>query len=121
MSWKTTMWLGPNAVRLLITGDENEEILKARLPLRPTHPRAATTLLEGLALWAGHPLTAALGADGRSGPTSAAWLFGPEGWPQESALVRFHVIGAPSRRRRTIPGVGDFHQLRLLHRDGRSS
>ena len=121
MSWKTTMWLGPNAVRLLVTDDESNEILKARFPARPTHPRAATTLLEGLSLWAGHALTVALGADSRSGHTSAAWLFGPDGWPQESALVRFHVIGDHPRRRRTIPGVGDFHQLRLLHRNGRSS
>lgn len=121
MPWNTTMQLGPNVVRLLMTDEENHEILKARLPLRPIHPRAATTLLEGLALWAGLPLSVALGADSRSGRASAEWLFGPDGWPQESALVRFDVIGDRPRRRRTIPGVGDFRQLRLLHRDGRSS
>jgi hypothetical protein len=119
--WNTTMQLGPNAVRLLVTNEENHEILKARLPLRLTHPRAATTLLEGLALWAGHPLTAALGAAGRSGPTYAEWLFGPDRWPEDVALVRFDLLEDRPRRRRTIPGIGDFRQLRLLHRDGRRS
>ena len=120
MPWHTTMQLGSNAVRLLMTNEENHELLKARLPLRPIHPRSATTLLEGLSLWAGYPLTVALGADSRSGRTSAEWIFGSDGWPQESALVHFDVIG-DRRRRQTIPGVGDFRQLRLLHRDGRSS
>ena len=119
--WKTTMQLGPSAVRLLMTDEENHEILKARLPLRPTHPRAATTLLEGLALWAGHPLTVALGAGDRSAPTFGAWLFGPDGWPEEGALLRFHVLADRRIRRRTLDGVGDFRQLRLLHRDGRAS
>ena len=121
MSWKTTMQLGPNVVRLLMTDENHNEILKARLPLRPIHPRSATTLLEGLSLWAGHPLTAALGATGRLGPTYAEWLFGPDRWPEDSALARFSLLEGRLMRRRTIPGVGDFRQLRLLHRDGRSS
>jgi len=121
MLWNLTMQLGPNAVRLLMTDEDKHEILKARLPLRPTHPRAATTLLEGLSLWAGSPLTAAVRADGRSGPTYAEWLFGPDRWPEESALAHFSVLGNHQNRRRTIPGVGDFRQIRGMHRDGRSS
>ena len=112
------MQLGPTAVRLLVTDEENHEILQARLPLRPTHPRSATTLLEGLALWAGHPLTVALGAGGRSAPTFGAWVFGPDGWPEEAALLRFEALADHLPRRRTLTGVGDFRQLRLLHRNG---
>jgi hypothetical protein len=121
MPWKTTMRLGPNAVRLLMTDENQNEILKARLPLRPIHPRSVTTLLEGLSLWAGQPLTAALGAAGRSGPTYAEWLFGPDRWPEDSVLAHFSLLEDRPGRRRTITGVGDFRQLRLLHRDGRSS
>lgn len=117
--WKTTLWLGPTAVRLLITDEDNHEILKARLPLRPTHPRAVLSLLEGLALWAGHPLGVALGVAGRSGPGFAGWIFDPDGMPGDSALLQFTVLNARRPRRRTLPGVGDFRQLRLLHRDGR--
>jgi hypothetical protein len=121
MNWKTTLQLGPNAAQLLVTDEESQEILKARLPLRILHPRAATTLLEGLALWSGQPLTVALGAGGASGPHFASCVFGPDRWPEESALVRFDVLDHRRGRRRTIPGLGDFRQLRLLHRDGRSS
>jgi hypothetical protein len=122
MPWNTTMQIGPNTVRLLLTDENNHEILKARLPLCcPVHPRSATTLLEGLSLWAGAPLTVALGAVGRSSPTSAEWLFGSGTWPADSALVRFDLLEDRPRRRRTIAGLGDFRQLRLLHRDGRSS
>lgn len=117
--WKTTLWLGPTAVRLLITDEDNHEILKARLPLRPTHPRAVLSLLEGLALWAGHPLVVALGVAGRSDRVSAAWIFNPEGMPDDSALLQFTVLVGRRPRRRTLSGVGDFRQLRLLHRDGR--
>ncbi|MBM4369741.1 MAG: hypothetical protein FJ102_26255 [Deltaproteobacteria bacterium] len=119
--WKATMHLGRSAVHLLLTDEENHEILKARLPLRPTHLRAATTVLEGLALWSSHPLTVALGADAASAPTCAAWIFGLDRWPEDTALVRFTLLAARRARRRTIAGVGDFRQLRLVHRDGGAS
>lgn len=119
--WKTTMQIGPTSVRLLLTDEDNDEILKARLPLRPTHPSAATTLFEGLAFWAGHRLTVALGAGARSTPTFADWIFGPERWPADTVLVRYDLLADRPARRRTIPGIGDFRQLRLAHRDGRTS
>ena len=120
-TWKTTLHLGPTAVQVLLTDEDHNEVLKARLPLRPLHPRAVLTLMEGLALWAGHPITVALGAADRSEPIFARWLFGPDGWPSDSALVRFSFLAVPPRRRRTLAGVGDFRELRRLHRDGRSS
>jgi len=121
MPWNTTMQLGPNAVRVLITDEERNEILKARLPLQSLHPHAVHSLMEGLALWAGEPLTVALCAAERSGPTYAEWLFGGGRWPESSRLVNYEVIEDHRSRRRTIPGVGDFRQLRRFHRDGRSA
>jgi len=119
--WKTTMELGPVTVRLLVTDEEGNEVVKARLPLRPLTLGTVRTLLEGLALWSGQPLRAAIVAGGGSARSRVALLFGPGLWPVDSALVHFDVVSPRRSRRRTLPGVGDFRQLRLLHRNGRSS
>jgi hypothetical protein len=59
-----TLWMGvrpgPDRTRLLVK-DGPLAILKARLPEVPRHPRALETLAEGVALWYGRPLYAALG------------------------------------------------------------
>lgn len=112
--WKTTVQPTRRSVRLLMTDADRNEVLKAALPLYPQHPRALLTLLEALALWAGQPLTAAISAAPSVDRRCAEALFGDGLVPLDSALVRFDVI-APSQRRRTLPGVGDFRQLRLLH------
>ena len=114
-TWRITLSLTPRSARLLVTDQEGDERLKARLPIHPEHPRALTTLCEGLALWSGTPLRVALVVADRSGRTDACALFGPDLWPPESALVRFDFRGPPARRR-TIAGVGDFRQVRLAHR-----
>jgi hypothetical protein len=59
----------PVKTRLLVTyGDEEQ--LRAVLPAAGRiHPRAAPTLLEGLSLWLGHPLSVVLCAD--AGGTSS--------------------------------------------------
>ena len=119
--WKTTMEIGPRAVRLLVTDEEGNEVVKARLPLRPLCMGTVRTLLEGLALWSGQPLRAAIVAGSGSGPSRISLLFGPGVWPEDSALVGFDVVVPRRSRRRTIPGVGDFRQLRLLHRTRRRS
>jgi hypothetical protein len=118
--WNATLLLGPHAVRLLLTSANGDELLKARLPLRALHPRAASSLLDGLALWAEHPLTVAIAADGSCAHTFVSWVFGPDRWPTDSALLRFLPL-ATDRRRRTLPGVGDFRQLRRAYRTGRSA
>lgn len=101
--------------KLLMTDPEGNELPKAALPSTPNHPRALLTLLEGLALWAGQPLTAAISA----GPTLPrhidAALFGADLMPCDSVLVRYEVV-ALRRRRRTLSGMGDFRQLRLVQR-----
>jgi hypothetical protein len=118
-TWKTTVQRTRRSVRLLMTDAEHSEVLKASLPPIPQHPRALLTLLEALALWVGEPLTAAVSVERSVDLHSANALFGDGFLPLDSALVRFEILIPPRRRRRTIAGVGDFRQLRLLH--GRQS
>jgi len=117
--WKSVMKLSPTAVHLLVTDPEGNELVKARLPLDAGHPRALVTFLEGLALWSGAPLAAALVAGVRSTPSLAARVFGSQRWPDETPLVRFDLLPEKRGRRRTLPGVGDFRQLRLWQRSRR--
>lgn len=112
--WKTTVQPTRRTLRLLMTDPDRNEVLKAALPPFPQHPRALLTLLEALSLWVGQPLTAAISAVPPVESRCAEALFGDGLLPLDSALVRFDVI-PPSRRRRTLAGVGDFRQLRLLH------
>lgn len=99
-------------VRLLITNRDDGDILKARLPVSPAHPRALLTLLEGVALWSGAKLCTAIVAE----PDYQSWVgsgvLGDELWPAESQLVQFDVVarGNPTRLR----GLGDFRELRTL-------
>jgi hypothetical protein len=88
------------------------DLIKARLPLAPRHPRALLTLLEGVALWRGQPLRVVLFADGSSVPWLGSDLFGDELWPGESPLVSFAI--AHRGRRRRLDGVGDFRALRRV-------
>lgn len=111
--WKTILQVTPRTTRLLVTDHERNEVLKAALPPFPQHPRALLTCLEGLALWSGQTLCAAISAEPPVGQRCAEALFGDGLLPLDSALVRFDYL-APPRRRRTISGVGDFRQLRLL-------
>jgi hypothetical protein len=112
--WKTAVEATAMHAKLLVTDSEGSEILKAVLPPRPDHPRALLTLLEGLALWSGHPLTAVISVGRTSRPPSDSALFGADLFPCDSALVRYDVVEL--RRRRTLSGLGDFRQLRLIQR-----
>lgn len=113
-TWRTTVQPTRHAVRLLVTNRDGDEILKARLPAYPQHPRALLSLLEALALWAGQPLTAAISVGPQVDLRCGEAIFGDGLLPLDSALVRFEVL-APARRRRTLAGVGDFRQLRIAH------
>lgn len=113
-TWKTTVQPTRRAVRLLMTDPDRNEVLKAVLPPYPQHPRALLTLLEGLALWVAHPLTAVVSVAPSVDQRSVEALFGDGFLPLDSALVQFDTAGAV-KRRRTLAGVGDFRQLRLLH------
>lgn len=97
-------------VQLLIASPELGDVLKARLPLRPPHPRALLTLLEGVALWSEGVLSVVIGAEKGSPSWLESGLFGDELWPGESQLVRFEVGGHGRPKR--LRGVGDFRALR---------
>ena len=64
--WSVTLRIG-NDLKLLVTSPEGDDVIKARLPLRPPHPRALLTMLEGVALFSGEPLCAVILAGNRQG------------------------------------------------------
>jgi hypothetical protein len=107
--WKPVLRVTRGHAMLLVT-TETGDLLKAKLPLSPHHPRALLTLLEGLALWSGEPLSVVVSA-----PESSDWagsgLFGDELFPAESQLVQFRV-GRRGCRGRRLRGVADFRSLR---------
>ena len=108
--WKAVMRVGRGHVMLLVTG-ETGDVVKARLPLPASHPRALLTLLEGVALWSGMPLAVAVSAVQSSPEWFGTGLFGDELFPGESQLVRFHVAHRGCRAQR-LRGVADFRHLR---------
>jgi hypothetical protein len=102
-------------VRMLATGDEGD-LLKAVLgPARACHPRAAATLLEGLALWHQRPLSVVLCADD-SGHSSALDLYDALGVGTRTLHYEVAVAFHPRshRRRCHLRGLGDFRDLRQL-------
>jgi hypothetical protein len=54
--WPTTIRIAAEDLKLLVTSPRGDHQIKAPLPLRPPHPRALLTLLEGVALFSGEPL-----------------------------------------------------------------
>ena|SRR5688572_29745096 len=107
--WNSTLLATDKGALLLVTSEAGD-LVKARLPLSPSHPRALLTMLEGLALWRGQVLRVAVSAGGCSADWAGSGLFGDELYPAESPLVRFHVVHPASRER--LPGVADFRSLR---------
>lgn len=116
--WKTILRLSGETASLLVTDGYGSDLLKARLPILSQHPRAPLWVLEGLALWSGSPLIAAVSVADRCPSSRASTFFGDDLWPAGSALVRFD--GAPTRRPRArrLRGLGDFRQLRFRIGDG---
>jgi hypothetical protein len=115
--WPTTLRIDKD-LKLLVTSPEGDDLIKARLPIRPQHPRALLTLLEGVALFSGEPLYVVMSV----GDEVECWV-GVEHWsellwPTESPLVQFDFATPPAHPRRTLRGVGDFRtvrrQLRLV-------
>lgn len=112
-TWSTTLLLG-NELKLLVTSPEGDDLIKARLPIRPPHPRALLTLLEGIALFSGEPLYAVISAGTRRDDWLASEQWHDELWPNESPLVQFDFAVPPPPVRRRIRGVGDFRDVRHL-------
>jgi hypothetical protein len=102
-------------VRLLATAGRRD-ILKAVLgPAGKAHPRAAATLLEGLALWHQKPLSVVLYVD-EADNGSALQLYDGLGFGQTTLHYEVGVVTAGLRRRgrRSLTGVGDFRDLRQV-------
>jgi len=114
--WNVTLCPTKGALKLLVENLQGD-LLKARLPLAPEHPRALLTLLEGLALWAGGPICAVISADDPPILTCDGALFGGDRWPVESTMVQFEQ--RPTGRRRRIVGLGDFRPLYAAGRGAR--
>lgn len=113
-----TVDASPYATRMLAM-DGDDEVLRAVLgPATHSHPRAAATLLEGLALWHQRPLTVAVCVDERES-SSALHLYG--GLGDGSRNLHFDVAIVPRgcrRRGRRLPGLGRFGDLRQLSLQG---
>jgi hypothetical protein len=109
--------------RLLVV-ENRKEVLKAVLgPPCQVHPRAASTLLEGLSLWYQTPLSVVLSAD-EQGISSKLHLCDGFGFGNKSLYYEVGVaFESRCRRRRKAPsrevrGLGSFADLRHLWFEG---
>jgi hypothetical protein len=116
-----TLWMGvrpgPDLTRVLVQ-DGPLPILKARLPEAPQHPRALETLAEGVALWYGRPLYAALGVAAEDALcVSPRWHATVDDLTRTPLVSIDLVSGRPRPPRATagLVGLGDFADVRQLH------
>jgi hypothetical protein len=118
--WNARLEARDGSTRLLVTGAEADDLVKAQLPDPPRHPRALVTLLEGLALWSGEMLCIAISADiPAEHSLGLGSAFGEETlWPTASALLHCEFIVPGRRRGGRINGIGDFRSLRQPRLDG---
>lgn len=103
------------STRILVT-THGDEVMKAELPppSPQIHPRAASTLLEGLSLWLQRPLSVVLCADAL-GASSALGLCDGFGFGAVTAHYEVEVVDPTQPRRR----LGAFRDLRQLELRGR--
>jgi hypothetical protein len=103
----------PTRVRMLVRGD-GRDLMKAVLgPWHHAHPRAAATLLEGLALWHQRPLGVVVCVDERS-DGHALGLFDALGLGERTVHYEVGVAYHRTSRRQSIAGIGDFRDLRHM-------
>lgn len=116
-AWPTTLRLEKD-IRLLVRSPDGDDLIKARLPLRPRHPRALLTMLEGVALFGASPLCVVISAGNGGASEIALEQWCDELWPAESPLVQFELAVPPRRARGRIDGAGSARaarrQLRLV-------
>ena len=93
--WKTRVHVTPDTLKVWVRTATGEELVRARLPMPAGDPRALTTLLRGLALWAGPPLPVVTSATGRLDDSLVSDLFDAAIWPVEDPLLR-QVFGPRS-------------------------
>ena len=113
--YTVTMLMSATRTRVLVV-DGTDEILRAHLPAtrQVGSPRAAATLLEGLALWLDRPARVVVSAD-ELDATSLLGLTDDFGVPRRSVYYNVEVVERRVRRPgRRLGGVGDFRELRQL-------
>ena len=100
--------------RLLMMDESGNDVLKALLPsARSAHPQAATTLLEGLALWHQQRLSVVLYVEEEESSCDALMLCDALGYGIRQLHFDIGVVHR-GRSRRTLRGFGDFRDLRRL-------
>jgi hypothetical protein len=111
---RMTVTIAPtrDRVRILAT-TLGRDVLKAVLPPAQMHPRAATTLLEGLAQWHGKPLSVVLSVD-ESEPGCATGLLDALDFGERTLFYEVTVAAQDHRRHRRLRGLGEFADLRRL-------
>lgn len=101
--WTAQCRLHRHHLRITVSQPDGLELVRARLPLPPAHPRALLDLLEALARHSGHRMDAVISAAGRWETCcddilcDGALLLGP------SALVRVIHVAPRSRQLRLAP------------------
>ena len=113
---RLTVTLDPRAgeTRILMMEGRDERMRAVLGPSARAHPRAAETLLEGLALWHQQPLSVVLCADVGDG-MSALRLEDALGFGVRNVHFDVEVsLRGGSRRPRRLSGLGSFADLRQL-------
>ena len=117
-AWTATLQIGHDTLKVSVRNPDGEGVLRAEFSDHPAHPNALLTLLQGVALWNGTPLCAAIFVEHVVSPSLGlgGWD-NPELWPTESALVSLRFVDCRHRPRR-LEAAED---LRVQHRvDGQS-
>jgi hypothetical protein len=104
--------------RLLVMAGKDEVMRAVLGPTTASHPRAAPTLIEGLALWHQRALSVVLCADVEA-CSSATHLIEDLGFGVRTVHYEVEVAFRAHRRRgRRIHGLGNFGDLRQLCLEG---
>jgi hypothetical protein len=117
---RLTVTLDPRRgeTRVLMMEGRDERLRAVLGPARAAHPRAATTLLEALALWQQRAVSCVLCADVEE-PSSALRLTDGLGLGERSIHFEVEVaLRAHRRRARHLATLGDFRDLRQLCLEG---
>lgn len=105
--WKTRVHVTETALKVWVRTATDQELARVALPMGPGDGQALTTLLRGLALWAGPPLHVVISAAGRLDDSLVSDLFDAAMWPVEDPLLR--LVFAPRSEGRRGHRDGDQH------------
>ena len=117
---RVTVTLAPSAraTRLLVMEGRDERLKAVLGPAQAAHPRAASTLLEGLALWMQRPLGVVLYVDEKDS-SSAIHLYDELGTGERNVHYEVAIVPRACRGRGgRISLAGRFADLRQLGLEG---